>query len=260
MSKTLLIHGFAIGLTAPFIRRPFGPSAGFSAWDKQVIDEEITYLGVKGRLGVIGAKVRNFFLRKIFNFLALKAPKRLNALMSLETSKSDDSGSVVFHWGITRRVNPFRLFDPFLWRDHYEDEKFLAQAAETFERLQIFLEKEKPAVIVCHSMGCFLLNEFCKNFVLPTSVRTIVLIQSDLSTKEPLNFLTKDLSIYNVYCPWDSTLLLSAIYNRSWRVGLGSVKIEGVKNIFFPLFRSVNLHMSSIRDSRLVELVDSIIK
>jgi len=197
MSKIFLIHGFAVGLTAPIFRCGFGISAGF----------------------------------RIFEDLILKKE------------------AVVFRWGIDSRVNPFRFLNPFFLLNYYEDEKFLAQAFETHKRLEEFLEKEKPEVIVCHSMGCFLLNEYLKNNQLPSSVRTIVFNQADIAKNEEIKI---ELPVYNFYCPWDPTLIASSIYNRAWRGGLGQLKKENVKNVLFPLWCLPNLHVSAIRDERFV--------
>lgn len=206
MSKTILIHGFAIGLTSPIFRSGFGVEAGFFAWRKQITTGE----------------------------------------------------AVIFPWGIFRRVNFFQLINPLFLLNHYEDEKFLAQANETFERLKIFLEQTQPTKIICHSMGCFLLNEYCKKNLLPKSVKVVILLQSDLSSQDQINFSLKNLSVYNFYCPWDPTLLVSAIYNRVWRSGLSSLKTQDVKNIFYPLFRPINLHMNSFKDYKLAKHIDSL--
>jgi len=206
VAKTVLIPGFAVGLTTPIFRPGFGVSAGFSAWKKPITAGE----------------------------------------------------AAVFYWGINRQVNLWQILNPFFLRDHYEDEKILAQATETFERLRVFLEQAQPTKIVCHSMGGFLLNQYCKKFSLPSSVKKIFLVQSDLSIKDKINFPVDDLSVYNIFCPWDPTLLISWLYNRVWRVGLGPIKVKGFKNISFPLFRPLNLHTSSIRDPGLVSLIEKI--
>jgi len=204
VAKTVLIHGFAVGLTTPIFRSGFGFKAGFSAWENQITTGE----------------------------------------------------AVVFRWGINRQVKLWQILNPFFLRDYYEAEKILAQTNETFERLKIFLEQEQPTIIVCHSLGSSLLNQYCQKFSLPISVQKIFLVQSDLSIKDKLNFPVDRLSVYNIFCPWDPTLLVSWLYNRVWRVGLDSVKNKGLKNILFPLFRPLNLHTSSIRDPGLVELVE----
>jgi hypothetical protein len=205
VSKTILIHGFAVGLTTPIFRPGFGVSAGFSAWKKPIAAGE----------------------------------------------------AAVFYWGINRQVNLWQILNPFFLRDHYEDEKILAQATETFERLKVFLEQARPTKIVCHSMGGFLLNQYCKKFSLPSSVQKIFLVQGDLSIKDKINFPVDNLSVYNIFCPWDPTLLISWIYNRVWRVGLGPIKVAGVQNIFFPLWRPINFHTSGLRDDKLVKLIEA---
>jgi len=201
MSKIVLIHGYAVDLTTPFFRSPFGPSASFSAFDEIVTSKE----------------------------------------------------AVVFPWGIERQVNLFQILNPFFLINHYEDEKFLAQARETHERLREFLEHEQPEIIICHSLGCFLLNNYLKNFTLLKSVRAIVVSQSD-DTVFPTS-----ISVHNLYCPWDPTLIVSSIYNKKWRAGLRPARQNNVRDIFFPLYLPINLHTSAIRDKKLIKLVNNLL-
>lgn len=203
MSKIVLLHGFAVHLTAPIVRPPFGPSASMSAFDHLVSTGEAT----------------------------------------------------VFPWGITRNVQPWQLMNPFLLHQLYRDEDTLTRSLKLQSDLQIFLVVEKPSVIVCHSMGCVLLQQYLEKFSLPSSVIAIVLIQSDLP--ETVSLRT-DISIYHLYCPWDPTLLLSSITNKHLRAGLCKSKHTGTKNILFPLITLPNLHTSSIRGKKLIEFIDSI--
>ena len=203
MSKIVLLHGFAVGLTAPIVRSPFGPSASMSAFDKQV--------------------------------------------------KTGDA--TVFPWGIRLSVQPWELLSLSQMYTLYRDEFDLIHSETLHEQLKQFLDQQQPAVIVCHSMGCTLLQLYLERHTLPSSVKSIILIQSDQSTHVPFRTTAQ---IYHLYCPWDPTLLLSSIANRSIRAGLKKSKQPHVINILFPLTRLPNLHTSSIRDKKLVALVDSI--
>lgn len=203
MSKIVLIHGFAVHLTAPVVRPPFGASASMSAFDE-----------------------------------------------SVSTGKA-----TVFPWGIKRNVKPWEILSPFLIRDLYNKERDLIYSERLQRDLQIFLEKQKPSVIVCHSMGCVLLQHYLEKFSLPSSVETIVLIQSDLPATASLR---TNIPIHHLYCPWDPTLLLSSVTNRHLRAGLCKSKNSGTENTLFPLVMLPNLHTSSIRDKKLIEFIDSI--
>lgn len=168
--------------------------------------------------------------------------------------------AAVFHWGLKRHVNLFQILNHLFLINHYEDEKLLAQSHETHKQLQNFFEQKKPEIIVCHSMGCFLLNNYLKNFVLPKSVRIVIFSQSDdivfPKISESLN--SCNFLIQNLYPPWDPTLLFSSIYNKKWRAGLRPTRQNKIKNIFFPLRLPVNLHTSAVRDRRLVDYVNKL--
>ncbi|MFA6132340.1 MAG: hypothetical protein WC702_04780 [Patescibacteria group bacterium] len=211
MPKIVLIHGFAAGLTAPFIRPPFGPSASFEAF-KELVE--------KGE-------------------------------------------AVSFPWGIEQQVNPLKLLNPLFLLGHYEKERALAQARETHERLKTFLEQIQPEKIICHSMGCFLLNNYLENFSLPKSVKAIVFSQSDdtdfpfpSSSSSPSN--PSSPFIHNLYCPWDPTLWVSCLYHKKQRAGLWPARQTSVKNVFVPLVRPINFHTNTICDPWLVDYVSKL--
>lgn len=203
MSRIVLLHGFAVHLTAPVVRPPFGPSASLEAFDELVASGE----------------------------------------------------AKVFPWGIKRHVNPIELLNPTLILNLYRDELALAHSENLQNELKTFLEQEKPTTIVCHSMGCLLLQQQLETFELPSSVKSIVLIQSDLP--ESISLRTT-VPVHHLYCPWDPTLILSSLTNKSLRAGLLESKQPNVNNILFPLIRISNLHTSSIRDKKLLSFINTI--
>ncbi|MCX6715079.1 MAG: hypothetical protein NTX72_04670 [Candidatus Uhrbacteria bacterium] len=200
MSKIVLLHGFAVHLTAPIVRPAFGPSASMSAFDELVSTGEAR----------------------------------------------------VFPWGIAKRVKPWQLLNPLLIQQLYQDEYKLIQSLELQRTLQLFLEREKPSMIVCHSMGCSLLQNYLEKFTLPSSIKSIVLVQSDLAATKKLR---TNVTLHHLYCPWDPTLLLSSLVSNHLRAGLCKSKQAGVNNILFPLTTFPNLHTSSICDKKLPEFV-----
>jgi hypothetical protein len=186
----------------------------------------------------------------------VRRPLGTSASFTVFNAFMESGEAAVFHWGIEQQVNFFQLINPvFLFR-HYEKEKKLAQSTEVLESLHQFLIKNQPEIIVAHSMGVFLLNNYLQKFALPESIKKIVWVQSDDSRQRKINL---SVSVCNLYCPWDPTLLVSSIYNRCWRVGLRKIKNDQVENILFPLWRPINLHTSSIRDRRLVKFISSLI-
>ncbi len=206
MANIALIHGYAVGLTSPGVRPPYGKNAGMSAFD--------------------------------------------SSLRSGEAS--------VFHWGLTKEVSFFQLLNPFFLRDYYKAECRAAEDIATHEELKIFLEQEQPRAIVCHSMGSVLLDSYLHRFVLPNSVRVLVFVQSDLPATISI---TTSVPLYNFFCPWDPTLLLSSLYHGAWRAGVKSMRVPSARNnIFFPLTRPINLHTSSIRDPKFSDFIHTFLQ
>ena len=198
--RIALLHGFAVGLTSPFVRPGLGPTVGFRAFREDVAD----------------------------------------------------GSARVFPWGSYRNVKLHELVNPLFLYRHYLTERAMAFDRATQKRLHDFFVELQPDIIVCHSMGSVLLHEYLAHFSLPNSVRAIVFVQSELPTT---THLATKVPVYNIFCLWDLSLLASALVHWHWRVGLGAWKHPGVTNIFFPLFRVPNLHMSSMRSPKLRELV-----
>jgi hypothetical protein len=203
MSRIALIHGFAVHLTAPIIRRGFGPTASFRAFASLV-----------------------------------------------ETGEAR-----VFSWGVQRRAKPWQLLNLFFLHDLYLAERKLTMSPALHTELSAFFVRERPEVIVCHSMGSVLLAEYLKQNALPNSVRVIVFVQSDLPATTAVS---APVPIYNLYCPWDPTLMLSSFNALQWKAGVAPLTSKDVTNILFPLTKPLNLHTSSIRDPKLVAFVRSL--
>jgi hypothetical protein len=203
MSRIVLLHGFAVHLSSPVIRPPFGPSASMSAFDNLVSTGE----------------------------------------------------AKVFPWGIERNVSLIKLLHPSTIQNLYKEELNLIHSKKLQTDLKLFLEQEQPETIVCHSMGCELLQRHLNTFTLPASVKSIVTIQSDLPVGTSFH---TSVPIHHLYCPWDPTLILSSIVNNSLRAGLLSSKYSNGRNMLFPLVRLSNLHTSSIRDKKMIDFINSL--
>ncbi|MCR4256642.1 MAG: hypothetical protein NUW08_02975, partial [Candidatus Uhrbacteria bacterium] len=63
--------------------------------------------------------------------------------------------------------------------------------------------------------------------------------------------------ITNTYCPWDPSLWCSMLIGSSLKAGLVGLRHPLVDNRLFPLFRSMNLHMSALRDEGFRDLACS---
>jgi len=204
MSAIALIHGYAVRLTSPVVRRGFGETAGFQAFSEDV----------------------------------------------------SSGAAVVFRWGISKEVPWSALLDPVAQHRFYRDELAAALSSATQVRLKEFLEREKPAVIVVHSMGATLLHAYARAHGLPPSVRFVVMVQADLPWRAELEVFPE---VYNLYCPWDPTLVASSLLSWRRRAGLGPVSGSNVINHLLPAYRLPNLHMSALRDRRLREIITRLV-
>jgi alpha-beta hydrolase superfamily lysophospholipase len=196
MSRVALIHGYAIGLTSPGIRRGFGATAGFRAFAADITAGE----------------------------------------------------AAVFRWGLERAAPWHALLDPVAQYRFYLAEQADAVSVATQERLRVFLERERPSVVVAHSMGTALLLAYARAHGLPPCVRHVVMAQSDLIADADLSAFPR---VHNLYCPWDPTLLASAVMSRRRRAGLGPVRGAHVTNLLLPAWRLPNLHTSAPRDPQM---------
>jgi pimeloyl-ACP methyl ester carboxylesterase len=200
MSAIALIHGYAVRLTSPVVRRGFGDTAGLRAFAEDL-----------------------------------------------------RSGSAaVFRWGLAREVPWWALLDPIAQYRFYRAELATALSVATQARLQEFLERERPTVIVAHSMGATLLHAYARAHSLPPSVRAVVMVQADLPWHADLSVFP---AVFNLYCPWDPTLLASSLLSWRRRAGTGPLPGRNVTNRLLPAYLLPNLHTSALRDRRLRQFV-----
>lgn len=160
----------------------------------------------------------------------------------------------VFRWDIKERAG-WRSLNPWYSFGIYRRECELAANSETHRSLERFLEHEKPEIIICHSMGCYLLLKYLGKYRLPTSVHTILFTQADVDSRTfalPSSYEEairhKRLRLINSFCLWDPTLMLSLLLSGSSRAGLRPLASPLVENVFYPLVKLWNLHTSAIRD------------
>jgi hypothetical protein len=168
----------------------------------------------------------------------------------------------VFRWDIPRSFTFWEFINPFKSLDLYHKEIDKSQNIDTHKPLQKELFDLLPHTIVCHSMGTLLLINYLEHFDLPSSVTKIVFIQGSIanSTRLPVNLQhlveSKKITLLNLFCPWDQALLTVLLLNRTVTIGLTGYKNPLVKNIFFPLYKRLNLHTSSINDPNLINRIE----
>ncbi len=150
----------------------------------------------------------------------------------------------------TVNLSLFKSLNPFIYQKIYKQDRKKATSNENLKRLHNFLSQEKPEILVCHSLGSHMILSYLEHYQLPANVKKIFLVQADV----PHNRKIPDVhaAIYNVFCYWDVTLVLSMIVN--WYIPAGLIGLKNSKNnIFFPLYKRPNLHLSSIGDTDLLK-------
>jgi|GEM_PF-1243457 len=173
--------------------------------------------------------------------------------------------AAVFRWSIPRDItDPRHLIDPRQYVQLYEDERRLAlQSNELHVALKETFAHGGIRTVVAHSMGCALMLEHIHRHGMPKGLERIVFFQADIGEAEPLPDALREAidharaQLINAYCPWDTTLLASAIYHKGTpRVGLLGYKDPHVINRFFPLLKPFMFHTSPLRDPRALAFVE----
>jgi hypothetical protein len=178
----------------------------------------------------------------------------------------DQKRALLFDWSFPRELSLKEVSNPVFQYRIYREDLNRAYADSTQRALTNLLEKERPRVVVCHSMGAQVFMEQVKRAILPQTVEHVVFVQADL----PRHFRPEDSDFsrrveekqiwwYNYYCPWDNALLASTLLNRSLPKGLVGSNYPYIANVFFPLRRGPNFHTSSIRDARLAQEIEGMV-
>lgn len=174
----------------------------------------------------------------------------------------DNGDAVLFRWAEHIRFSSIHYINPFAHLHVYTAEKNKAVSEKLFAEFSAFLEREMPDTLVCHSMGSYLLINYINKYGLPDFIRKVVFVQGDIPAGMGISHTgiikrleNKELVIYNYHCWWDITLVASMILNGYVPLGLTRSRLKQVHNRFFPLYRTINLHQSSMNDDKLIELI-----
>lgn len=174
----------------------------------------------------------------------------------------DSGDAVMFRWGEHMRFGSIHYINPFAHLRVYNAEKNKAASDKLFAQFGDFLERERPDTLVCHSMGSYLLINYINKHGLPAHVRKVVFVQGDIPAGTIISnaditrrLENKELNIYNYHCWWDITLISSMMLNGYVPLGLTKSRLKHIHNRFFPLYKTINLHQSSMNDDKLIELI-----
>jgi hypothetical protein len=168
----------------------------------------------------------------------------------------------VFRWEMSRKLNFWETINVKTSIKQYNDEMLKIENQEVYDSLQKELTLTQPEAIVCHSAGGFLLLRYLTNHILPSSVKKIVFIQSNIPQDMVFpdylqkKLQQKEIKLINLYCYWDQALWSLVIIGRQISIGLLGSNNTYVKNIFFPLYKGVNLHTSSINDTKIFPFIE----
>jgi hypothetical protein len=160
-----------------------------------------------------------------------------------------------FLWGIETECSLMEFFNPFFQLSLFNRELLLAQNKKQLNTLYEVLNQGHFETLVCHSLGARLVFEYLKHFELPGSVKNIVFVQGCLPkvmVEKNEQFLkkTEHINITNYYCWWDNALLSYNLIGGGLTVGQAGINSNLAVNKFFPLYKKINLHTSSIYDER----------
>ena len=185
---------------------------------------------------------------KLFG-LNLANPAGFGAFESMLRQKQ----AVLFEWFIPAGFTWLDFLNPYQHLNLYHQEQQKAYQSRTQQRLSQLILASRPQAIICHSMGSELLLAYLQHYRLPSSVKSIICIQSNLKSLAIPGSIQKKIALgklrlVNFFCPWDQALWSLAMLKGYIPVGLFGSSSKYVENVLFPLYRTWNLHTSSIND------------
>lgn len=181
------------------------------------------------------------------------------------TASIESGEARIFFWREILNVKLIVYLKVKTYTNLYRYEKEKAVSKEIQNKLSKFLEESSPEIIICHSIGCYLILNYIEKNDLIDTVKFIFLVQGDFDRKYKIENIdikerieNKNLFIINCYCPWDQALLISPFLNNL-AILAGLLKTNNPLFIdkFFPLRKIPNFHKSSMSDKKFYEFINN---
>ncbi len=157
----------------------------------------------------------------------------------------------IFLWPVgINRPNPLNLFKSI---HLYFILLQLVKTLHIINALVKHLQEYKPDVIICHSLGAMLFaeavryvdNSFFKGI-------KVIFLSAHVTKCGIKSVLLKDINLINFYCPWDELLLIVWFFRFKLNIGLTGFFIDGVRNRFLLLHKSMLLHNSVFKHRKVM--------
>lgn len=130
----------------------------------------------------------------------------------------DKGEAEVFSWKTDLEINGVQLFNLYNYLRLYRSEQVFAAEDMLHAQLSLFIKKNKPSTIICHSMGCYVMAKYLEKNTLPNTVVRVVFIQADLDAnwQKPQESNAEFVVIQGRF---DTSLLASVVLNKKLRLG-----------------------------------------
>jgi len=176
--------------------------------------------------------------------------------IDIETAK-------IYHWHyINEKYSLIETFNPFKFTQLYFDERKYCSNPKALENMRDYIEKEKPSILLGHSLGAFQIFNYINKYDLPDSVKKVVFVQGAYPSHEELinpkvidKIESKKLIIQNYHSIFDQMLWIYTLAHFHTPGGLFGSKSNYIENIEFTRYSSGNPHLWSIKSREFAELV-----
>lgn len=167
---------------------------------------------------------------------------------------------MVFDWSEELQVPLKKTVSIRHYLRHYYHERQKSTRDDVHAQLHSYLERKRPKVILCHSLGCELLLQYLQRYQQPSSVKQVVFLHADVSVSSIVEhrklhdlLQKKQITLTNYYCPWDYVLVISSILHRKIRGGLRRIDAPYIENRLYATRSIIRPHTACLSNRKLLE-------